>query len=78
MFMHSFRQVARCHSAIGWRHAPTLAFLHIQMTSNPDTGAFPHATGIALQTVKAHEKDEDLVLWGSWCVHLRNTLGLTD
>ena len=76
MLKHSLRQVARCHSAIGWRHAPNLAFRHIQMTSNPDTGVFPHATGIALQTVKAHEKDEDLVLWGSWCVLSETPLGL--
>jgi hypothetical protein len=51
-----------------------LIFLHIPMSSNPDTGTFPHATGIALQTVKAHEKDEDLVLWGSWWVHSETPL----
>lgn len=31
----------------------------------PDTEAFPHATGTALETVNSHAEEQELVLWGS-------------
>lgn len=36
------------------------------MSGSPDHEVFPHATGLALETVKAHSNDHELVLWGSW------------
>jgi len=38
-----------------------------------DTQTFPHATGLALETVNAHAEEQDLVLWGSWFVHLHTS-----
>ncbi|KAG8799068.1 hypothetical protein FRC19_008328 [Serendipita sp. 401] len=35
------------------------------LSSIPDD-TFPHATGLAAETVQAHSKEEDLVLWASW------------